>query len=176
MINIFRPATVVVAAAAVVLAATGCGNPDPPSPPPAAPAGNGGNGGNAGNAGTGGGARTQTTAARRPATTPPTTANRNAGVGDNTVSGTTSDRRGRPLAGVHISILVVPRSFGALYQTYSDRNGRYSYRVPGGVYNVIATYDDPNDDDPIGVDLELQGGGDSGISVPPSQVLHFRLP
>lgn len=108
----------------------------------------------------------------------PPAEDRNPGPGSYTVSGHTYDQDGRPLANVDVLILFVPRAFGDLYQTRSDSRGRYSYRVPEGVYNVIVSYDDPADDDPVGIDLVVVDNGElnAPITVPPSQVVDFMLP
>lgn len=108
---------------------------------------------------------------------PAETGERNPGPADHTISGRTLDRQGRPLADVDIQIYLIPRSFGSLYRTHSDSHGRFSYRVPEGVYNVIAEYDDPSDGDPIGLNLVVIDTGDlsAPVTVPPSQVIDFQL-
>jgi len=97
----------------------------------------------------------------------------NQGLGETRISGHAYDRRGRPLSGVDISIRIVPLSYGALYQTKTRADGSYSYRVPAGVYRLLAELYIENN--PIGVDLEPMHGG-RDVTVPPSRVVDFQLP
>jgi hypothetical protein len=149
--------TAAVTALAVVL--SGCGS-SPETPSTSPPVG-----------------RPPVKAPAQPPAQPPAE-DRNPGLGSHTVSGHTYDRDGQPLANVDVLILFVPRRLGDLYQTRSDSRGRYSYHVPEGVYNVIVSYDDPSDDDPVGIDLVVVENGElsAPITVPPSQVIDFMLP
>ena len=99
----------------------------------------------------------------------------NTGIGENTVQETAYDRDGYPLEGVEIYIYIVPRSFGALYRTVTGADGSYSYQVPEGVYLVLAEIYPEVDEPEIGDSLEPIGE-DGSITVPPSQVIDFRLP
>jgi hypothetical protein len=101
--------------------------------------------------------------------------NDNLGIGDYTVRGTAYDQRGRPLAGVEIYIYIIPRRYGALYRTETGSDGRYSYQVPEGVYQVLAEIYPADDEPEIGEDL-VPIGEDNSITVPPSQVINFQLP
>ena len=96
---------------------------------------------------------------------------------DNVVSGRAYDRDGRPLADVMIQFYIQPRTFGGLYRTWTDADGRYAYALPGGVYTVFAQLDnaDPN----LVLDLEPRQTGPDGvasISVPPGHVIDFDVP
>ena len=71
-----------------------------------------------------------------------------------------------------IYIYIIPRSFGALYQTVTGADGTYSYQVPEGVYLVLAEIY-PDDDEPEIGDYLEPIGEDGSITVPPSQVIDF---
>jgi len=94
---------------------------------------------------------------------------------DNVVSGRTFDSDGRPMAGIDVALYVVPRRLGAVYQAKSGSGGRYSLRVPQGVYLLAAQYNpDPSD---LGEDLYTAGGESTiSVEVPPGGKYDFRLP